>query len=145
MIFAIVAVLAAGLFTGAAVYVTLVEHPARLECGPAVALTEFGPSYRRGTVMQASLAVIGGLAGVAAWLSGDGRGWLIGGLLLVSVVPYTLLAILPTNRELLSAASGTDAPRGMHLLRRWGRLHTLRWVLSGAAFLLFVTLLARPR
>jgi len=29
----LVATLAASLFTGAAIYVSLVEHPARLECG----------------------------------------------------------------------------------------------------------------
>jgi hypothetical protein len=145
MIFAIVAAVAAGLFTGAAVYITLVEHPARLECGPALALTEFAPSYRRATVMQASLALLGGLAGAAAWLSGAGWGWLVGGLLLASVIPYTLLAILPTNRELLGGVSPTDAARVTHLLGRWGRLHILRGVLGGAAFVLFVSLLAHAR
>ena len=48
----LVALLATGLFTGAAIYVTLVEHPARLECGIALALAEFRPSYRRGAVMR---------------------------------------------------------------------------------------------
>jgi hypothetical protein len=42
-----------GLFAGAAIYVNLVEHPARMECGPELAATEFGPSYPRATVMQA--------------------------------------------------------------------------------------------
>ncbi len=32
-----VAVLACGIFTGAAVYVSLVEHPARMECGVELA------------------------------------------------------------------------------------------------------------
>ena|SRR2546422_1123682 len=50
-----VAVLACGLFTGAAVYVSLVEHPARMECGIEIAATEFPPSYRRASVMQAIL------------------------------------------------------------------------------------------
>ena len=55
-----VAVLACGLFSGAAVYLSLVEHPARMECGVELAATEFVPSYRRATVMQASLASSGG-------------------------------------------------------------------------------------
>ena len=46
----LVAVLACGLFTGAAVYVSLVEHPARMECGVEIAAAEFSPSYRRGTI-----------------------------------------------------------------------------------------------
>ena len=65
-----VAVLSCSLFTGASVYVNLVEHPARMERGVELALTEFPPSYRRGTVMQATLAAVGLLAAVAAWLAG---------------------------------------------------------------------------
>ena len=50
-----VAVIACGLFTGAALYVSFVEHPARMECGVEIAVIEFPPSYRRATVMQAIL------------------------------------------------------------------------------------------
>ena len=59
MLLDLIALLCIGLFAGAALYVTLVEHPARLGCGPALAIAEFGPSYRRGAVMQASLAAVG--------------------------------------------------------------------------------------
>ncbi len=65
-----VAVLACGLFAGASVYINLVEHPARMECGVEIAATEFAPSYRRATVMQATLAAVGLLASVAARLAG---------------------------------------------------------------------------
>src|SRR5947208_6620542 len=47
LIAALLATLAAGLFTGAAVYIIFVEHPARVSCGSALAVTEFGPSYTR--------------------------------------------------------------------------------------------------
>lgn len=53
-----IAIFSAGLFAGAALYVSFVEHPARLECGPVLAVTEFAPSYRRGAIMQATLAVL---------------------------------------------------------------------------------------
>jgi hypothetical protein len=39
-----VAALAAGLFAGAAIYVSAVEHPARLSCGTELAVREFAPS-----------------------------------------------------------------------------------------------------
>jgi len=64
-----VAVLACGLFVGAAVYVSLVEHPARMECGVELAATEFPPSYRRGAILQATLAALGVLSSIAAWLA----------------------------------------------------------------------------
>ena len=65
-----VAVLACGLFTGGAVYCSLVEHPARMECGTELAAAEFPPSYRRASVMQAILAALGLFASLAAWLAG---------------------------------------------------------------------------
>lgn len=46
-----VAVLCAGIFAGAAIYINAVEHPARLSCGTELALREFGPSYRQATVI----------------------------------------------------------------------------------------------
>ncbi|HKA63844.1 MAG TPA: DUF1772 domain-containing protein, partial [Methylomirabilota bacterium] len=97
----LVALLSAGLFAGAALYVSLVEHPARIACGPTLALAEFRPSYRRGAVMQASLAAVGSLAGVAAWARGDGAVMLVAGLLLAAVIAFTLIVILPTNKRLL--------------------------------------------
>ena len=136
MILELVALFCTGLFAGAAIYVSLVEHPARLECGPALAIAEFGPSYRRGAVMQASLAVVGCLAAVAAWTQGSATAVLIAGLLLGAAVPFTLIAILPTNKRLLDAVLDRGSPEAAALLARWGRLHAVRSVVSGVAFLL---------
>src|ERR1700730_17980147 len=91
------ATLATALFTGAAVYITVVEHPARLRCSSEIA--QWRPSYKRATVMQASLAVVGTLLSIAAWLGGAGMTWLVAGILLGSVVPFTLIVIAPTNRR----------------------------------------------
>ena len=88
MLFAILAILCTGVFAGAAVYITAVEHPARLACGPTIAVKAFASSYHRAAVMQASLAVVGCVAGVTAWMH-SGNGWLLtGALLLGSVVPF---------------------------------------------------------
>lgn len=69
----VAAALAWTLFAGAAVYVSLVEHPARLSCGTEIAAAEWAPSYKRGTVMQVSLAVLATLGGVSRWLRGAAR------------------------------------------------------------------------
>jgi hypothetical protein len=124
----------AGLFAGAAGYVSFVEHPARLECGTELALTQFAPSYRRATVMQASLAATGMLAAVAAWAQGRGTPVLVGGLLLGAAIPFTLLIILPTNRRLLAPDLDRRSPEAAVLLRRWGRLHAVRSVSSTIGF-----------
>ena len=136
MILELVALLCTGLFAGAAIYVSLVEHPARLECGPALAIAEVAPSYRRASVLQASLAVGGCLAAVAAWTQGSTTPVLTAGLLLGSAVPFTLIVILPTNKRLLDAGLDRGSPEAAALLARWGWLHVVRSVVSGVAFLL---------
>jgi hypothetical protein len=141
-----VAVVASGLFTGAAVYVTFAEHPARMECGVEVAATIFPLSYRRATVMQTTLAALGLLASIAAWLAGATFWWLIGGVALGAVIPFTLIVILPTNKRLLSPTLDKRSAQTRQLLGRWVMLHAVRSVLSALAFLLFVYLLvfAKP-
>ena len=135
-----VAVLACNLFTGASVYINLVEHPARMECGVEIAATEFAPSYRRATIMQASLAALGLLSSIAAWLAGATFWWLVAGALLGSVIPFTLFVILPTNKLLLSPTLDKQSVEAERLLARWGRLHAVRSILSGLALLLFLYL-----
>ena len=138
MLFEWIATLCAGLFAGAAIYITLVEHPARLECGTELAATEFGPSYRRATLMQASLAALGLAAALVAWIQGRGLLVLVGGLLLGAVIPFTLLVILPTNKRLLDPGLDRRSAEAAALLDRWGRLHAVRSMLSGLGFGLLV-------
>ena len=135
-----VAVLACSLFAGASVYITFIEHPARMQCGVEIAATEFAPSYRRATVMQATCAALGLASSVAAWVAGASLWWLVAGVLLGSVIPFTLIVILPTNKRLLSPTLDRRSKEAEGLLTRWGRLHAVRSVLSGLAFLLFLYL-----
>ena len=106
MILGQLALVTAALFTGAAIYVSFVEHPARMALEPAAMLTEWKPSYKRGFAMQATLALIGFLFGVWAFAETQGWLWLAGGLALFAA-PYTLLVILPTTN-----AAGNAAWRG---------------------------------
>ncbi len=128
-------------FAGAAVYVNLVEHPARMACGTMLAATEFAPSLKRAAMMQASLAVFGFIAPVVAWLAGARGWWLIGGILPGSVIPFTLLFIAPTNKELLNPSLDKGSDRANQLLSRWGRLHAVRSVLGTTALLIFLSCL----
>lgn len=140
---ALIATLAAGLFSGASIYINLVEHPARIECGTASAVAQWAPSYKRAAVMQASLAAVGFLSAIGAWLSGNGLAWLIGGILLGLVIPFTLIMILPTNRKLLSPNLDKESPEARQLLDRWSRLHAVRSLLSFISFLVFLVSLSR--
>jgi Anthrone oxygenase len=144
VLFEVLATMCAGLFAGAALYITFVEHPARLECGTELAATEFGPSYRRATLMQASLAAIGLAAALVAWLRGRGLPSLVGGLLLGAVIPFTLIVILPTNSRLLDPGLDRSSLEAAALLGRWGRLHAVRSALGALAFGVLLWHLAGP-
>src|SRR3712207_2740925 len=141
----LIATLSSGLFAGASVYINLVEHPARMETGIRSALTEFAPSYKRATVTQVSLAVAGFLSALVAWRSRSDARWLVGGGLLVAVIPFTALVILPTNKKLLDPATADELDLAEELLNRWGRLHAVRSVLSLVSLLIFLFLLGRDR
>jgi uncharacterized membrane protein len=140
---AFISVFCCGAFFGAALYITLAQHPAALEVGPSFAVRFFAPVYRRAAAMQAALAVLGTLAGLWAWWQGgSGLLGLLGTLLLFSVVPFTLVLMMPVNNRLLAPGRDPEAPDTEALLRRWGSLHAVRTALSGLAFLLLLGSLA---
>ena len=138
-----IAVLATTLFAGAAIYINLVEHPARMSCSTEIAMAVWAPSYRRATVMQASLAIAGSLAGLAAWMLGGGLMWLVAALFILAVVPVTFIIIFPTNKQLLAPGRDPGSPETRKLLIRWGQLHAIRSVLSLSASVIFVWQLVR--
>jgi len=131
------------LCAGAAIYISLVEHPVRMGCDTKTAATVWAPSYKRETMMQAPLAVLSFMSGVMAWLFGGGVMWLVGAVLIGLVVPFTFIAILPTNHQLLMPGRDLASIETRPLLEKWGRLHAVRSVLSLAASTLYLVLLLK--
>jgi hypothetical protein len=132
------ALVSSALFTGAAFFVNFAEQPARLMLDDRSLLAQWKPSYKRGAIMQAPLAIIGFVLGAAAWWLSGNWAFLLGGILMLSNWPWTLLGILPTNRILMatdleSAGSDTRA-----LLIKWNGLHAVRTGLGAAATLSFL-------
>lgn len=142
LIIAIVALVCATLFTGAAGYITLVEHPARLELADAPLLAQWKPSYDRALPIQSGLAVAGGIAGIGAWHLSGNLFWVFGSLMLLANWPFTLLAIMPTNRQLKAIGPEQVGPATRALLVSWGKLHNIRSVLGAVSTMLFGLALA---
>jgi hypothetical protein len=137
MIIPMIALISATMFAAAALYITLVEQPARLVLDDGPMLQQWQPSYNRALPIQSGLAVIGGVAGlVAAYVTRDWR-WVAGSVALLANWPFTLLVIMPVNKRLMASdprQAGTDS-RGM--LVKWGKLHNVRSGLGVVAALLF--------
>lgn len=138
----IAALVFATLFVGAALYISLVEHPARLGLADGPLLSQWQPSYKRALPIQSGLAVAGGIAGlIAGYLSADWR-WFTGSILLLANWPFTLLVIMPVNKRLMAMRESEAGAESRAMLVQWGRLHDIRSALGAATMLLFAWALA---
>jgi uncharacterized membrane protein len=129
----------ASLFTGAAFYVNFAEQPARMMLDDRSLLAEWKPSYSRGYIMQATLAIVGFVLGALAWWQTGSLAFLAGGLLILANWPWTLLAVAPTNKALMATPVSEAGPSTRARLVKWDALHRVRTVLgalSVASFLL---------
>jgi hypothetical protein len=134
----LLALVIASAFAGAAHYIVMAEQPARLRLAPGPALQHWKPAYRRGFAMQATLALVGGVCGLAAFFFARDWRLLAGALLLLANWPYTAIVILPVNRKLEATDPAQAGDETRTLLIRWGQLHAVRdvlGVLATAAFL----------
>ena len=132
------ALIVAALFAGAAVYVSVAEQPARLSLDDRALLTQWKKAYKRGTAMQAPLAIIGFLLGLAAWWQTGHWAWLLGAAILIANWPYTLLGIMPTNRILMATEPAAAGPNSRALIEKWAALHAGRTALGFAATMIFL-------
>ena len=128
----------AAVFTGAAIYINIAEQPARLQLDDSSLLVEWKLAYRRGYMMQASVAVVGGFFGVVAFFSTFQWRWLLGAVVLFANWPYTIFVIMPTNRRLMNTPPGAATGETRRMIGRWGILHAGRSALGLVATLIFL-------
>jgi hypothetical protein len=110
----------AALFTGAAIYINIAEQPARLQLDNRFLLAESRPAYKRGYMMQESLAIVGGVLGLVAYFSSLDWRWLLGAAVLIVNGPYTIFVIMPTNRRLMNTPAEVATAETRRMLERWG-------------------------
>lgn len=132
------ALVSAALFTGAAIYINIVEQPARLTFDDRALLAQWKPSYARGFIMQALLALTAGLLGIlASAVTRDFR-WLVGSALMLLNWPFTMLVIMPMNRRLEATPLDQAGEDTRELIEKCAGLHMVRSILGAAATLGFL-------
>jgi len=142
MLLGYLALTTAALFTGAAFYVNFAEQPARLTLDDRALLAQWKPSYKRGYAMQATLAIVGFVPGALAFWQTGRLAFLIGALLMVANWPWTLVAIMPTNKILMATDPAQAGSETRALLLKWSSLHAVRTVLGALATAAFIFALA---
>ena len=132
------AIIVAALFAGAAIYVNVAEQPSRLALPDAAMLIQWQRSYSNAAKMQASLALLGGVLGFAAFWSSGGWLWVLGALVLLSAWPFTLIVIKPVNDALNATESTAASTETRRLVEKWGSLHAGRSAIGVAATLIYL-------
>lgn len=127
-----------GTFFGAAVYISIAQHPAAMKAGIPVAEKFFPPMYKLAAPMQISSALGGTIAGVVQWFFGGGILWLGGATLLVFVIPYTVIVLKPINDQLLNTQGERTASEVERLLNQWAPRHWVRSIVSGISFAVYI-------
>ncbi len=109
-------------FVGAALYINIVEQPARLALQPRAMVKEWTPSNRRGFVMTSALALIASILSYVDFArSGDAR-LLIGGTVILASWPYAFFVIVPVNIWLYALPPERARSDVRALMRDWGLL-----------------------
>ncbi|QIA22967.1 MAG: DUF1772 domain-containing protein [Mesorhizobium sp.] len=138
MLVGLLALTVTAAFAGAAIYVSVAEQPARLRLDDRALLQEWQPSYKRGAAMQASIAVVACVLGVIAWWQTGNLAYLVGAVLIILPWPWTLIAMMPTNRLLEAMDAAAANPQARALIVKWGNLHLVRVMLGVLAALAFL-------
>ena len=120
------ALVVAAVFSGAAIYVNVVEQPARFGLDDRALLAEWKPSYKRGFAMQAPLALAAFALGLVGWWQTRDPLFLVGGVAMLANWPWTLLVINPVNAVLMATESSQAGSQTRALIAKWGRLHAVR-------------------
>jgi ABC-type sugar transport system permease subunit len=135
---AYIALMLAGVFTGAALYINFAEQPARFALDDRALLVEWKLAYQRGYAMQATLVLVGFLLGMWAWRLTNKTVFFVAALVFFANWPWTLFVMLPVNKRLQATPRDNADAETRALLRKWNYLHGVRTLLGFVSALGFL-------
>jgi hypothetical protein len=137
-----IATLAAGIWTGSAIYIGFAEHPSALKVGLNFATEYFRHMSKRTAPFMMVMSATSGIAAMYVWWNTGSSAWLAGGILQLGMFPLTAALIVPTNIKLIRIDPVAEPDLTAALHKRWGQMHWLRTVIGSVSFPLFLWLLS---
>lgn len=133
-----IALFSCAIFTGGAIYVSLVEDPANVEGGIELLDAYLLAAHPRPAIVQTLFAAFAALAGVTAGVAGSGFWWVVGGVIMGIATIAGLFIVNPTARRLREVNAAHDPKRAKQLLARLTGLHAGLSLAGLAALFLFI-------
>jgi hypothetical protein len=113
---------AASGFVGGALYINLVEQPARLALDAHSMVREWVSSNRRGFVLLSVLAIISALLASGEFAQTADVRWLSGGTVVLASWPYSYYVVVPVNIWLCAIPVSSARSTVRELMWQWGLL-----------------------
>lgn len=128
--------IATGIYAGNELYCTLVEQPARLDCGTNAGISHWRKMYSKAAALTTSLSVVSFSSAFGAYYYLNDNNWLAAGLIMLSILPYSYFAQSTTNYALEDPSLEKESVAAKNLLERWGRIQALKALMGFVALVL---------
>ena len=141
---ALIAFAAACSFLGAALYITIVEQPARMALTPRAMVEEWQPSSRRGFVMLSAVALLAAVLAYVDFAASRDARLLAGGTVMLGSWLYAFFVVVPVDVMIVALPAERARTAVRELMREWGLLEWGQTVIAAAACLLLGWVIAQP-
>jgi hypothetical protein len=135
---------AACTFLGAALYITIVEQPARMSLPPGAMVAEWGPSHRRGVVMLSAIAFLAALLAYVDYAASRDARLLAGGTVMLASWLYAFFVVVPVDVMIVALPAERARAAARELMREWGLLEWGQTVIAAAACILLGWVIVLP-
>lgn len=127
-----------GMFAGGAIYINVVEHPARMTLmDTKTCHKQWKESFDRARVFQGRLALLGAVSSVGVYFCKPSSGltFLLGGCTMALIFPYTIFILKPASIDPIYADYDKLVARDSeefvrNTIEKWNKYHAVRSVLS---------------
>jgi hypothetical protein len=138
--FAVGAIVGAAAFAGVGIHSSNADVHSLLKLSPSAAVTFFHALFPRAKTVQIATLLLSIIdaSGAAYFTQGLTRNLFIAGAIINAIVfPYTGLALVPINNQILAIKPAEADSAAMELIKKWGQRNWVRPILTSISLCLF--------